>query len=537
MADILLPPWIHCARARMRYRDNTGLSRGEYTGQVLTADKGGDKLEASIEFTPAGGSSAQTAMERAALIAFLARLRGRRNRPYLFDVANRLRGSFPAAELLTNNTLESGTTGWSSSSVNVSISVSDRTLRAVRSDVTSGIHTVRPPAFTVSDAYSPHVFRVFLMLGRGVINSRLVLGTSAGNNDIATGSVFAAQGLQSLVGVHPSGGNNASVYDIATGRIPGDYYEISYASVSRCLLVDNGANTLLQSDEFDTTWAATRSSVDDQAGVAPDGASTADSIIEDSSASTTHYVQQNVTIPSAVNDYAFAVTLKSGARNFAQLSLIEGTGSESAVAYFDIATGVVGDTGVGTNWANIRASVVALGNGWYYCCIVARKTNSATVLSARLSISSTAATGGVTYTGNGTSNILAWRATLAQSSVPTRLIATTTTASTGTSQTGSALHVKGLPVSANGLLLPNDQFEVITSRGSELKIVTSALNSDAAGLGYLQFEPPLRGAPADNAPIILHQPMGRFIFTGEFPEWSTEPGFITTASAEFEEAA
>jgi hypothetical protein len=342
-----------------------------------------------------------------------------------------------------------------------------------------------------------------------MINSRLVLGTSAGNNDIATGSVFAAQGLQSLIGVHPSGGNNASVYDIATGRIPGDYYEISYASMSRCLLVDNGANTLLQSDEFDTTWAATRSSVDDQAGVAPDGASTADSIIDDSSASTTHYVQQNVTVSSSASDYSLAVALKAGGRNYAQLAIIENTGSESAVAYFDLAIGVVGDSGSATNMANHRAFIASMGNGWYYCCLVARKTNAATVLSNRISLASGSTTGSVTYTGNGTSNILAWRATLANSGVPTRLIATTTTASTGTSQTGSALHVKGLPASTNGLLLPEDVVEI----NGELKTCTAALNSDAAGLGYLQFEPPLFRSPADNDPVIILDPMGKFLMS------------------------
>jgi hypothetical protein len=107
----------------------------------------------------------------------------------------------------------------------------------------------------------------------------------------------------------------------------------------------------------------------------------------------------------------------------------------------------------------------------------------------------------------------------------------------GASQTGSALNVDQLPVSTNGLLLMGDQFEVITSRGSELKRVTAPLNSNSSGQGYLMFEPPLRGSPADNAAVIIHQPMMRGIFVGEFPEWINEPGIITTASAEFEEAA
>lgn len=107
----------------------------------------------------------------------------------------------------------------------------------------------------------------------------------------------------------------------------------------------------------------------------------------------------------------------------------------------------------------------------------------------------------------------------------------------GGSQTGSSLNVDQLPNSTNGLLLPGDPFEVITSRGSELKLCTAALNSNGSGAGTLHFEPPLRGTVADNAAVIVEQPMGRFIFTGDVPQWSNEPGIFTTASAEFEEAA
>ncbi len=66
--------------------------------------------------------------------------------------------------------------------------------------------------------------------------------------------------------------------------------------------------------------------------------------------------------------------------------------------------------------------------------------------------------------------------------------------------------------------------------------MTARLNSDAAGLGYLQFEPPIRTSPADNAPVIIHAPMGRFLFTGDAVGWDNDPGFWSSATAEFEEA-
>ena len=107
----------------------------------------------------------------------------------------------------------------------------------------------------------------------------------------------------------------------------------------------------------------------------------------------------------------------------------------------------------------------------------------------------------------------------------------------GASQTGSALNVDALPLSSAGLLLPGDTFEVITSRGSELKICTAPLNSNSSGQGTVYFEPPLRGSVADNAAVVVEQPMSRCIFVGDLPQWTNEPGIFTTCSADFEETA
>jgi hypothetical protein len=96
-----------------------------------------------------------------------------------------------------------------------------------------------------------------------------------------------------------------------------------------------------------------------------------------------------------------------------------------------------------------------------------------------------------------------------------RLAQTTSSALTsGTAQTGGSLYVKGLPASTNGLLEVNDWVEV----ANQLKQVTARLNSDAAGLGYLQFRPALGDSPADNDPVIINQPFGRFIYSGQQKE-------------------
>ncbi len=72
------------------------------------------------------------------------------------------------------------------------------------------------------------------------------------------------------------------------------------------------------------------------------------------------------------------------------------------------------------------------------------------------------------------------------------------------------MYTKGWPASTNNLLLDGDWFEV----NGELKQLTAPVNSDASGLAYIRFRPGLAGAPADNDPVIVLEPFGRFIYPG-----------------------
>jgi hypothetical protein len=533
MAEILMPPHLRVARTRFRYVDSTGVSVGEYTGAKITGSKGGDRLAASIELSPHGGPTTAGAADRAALIAFAARLRGKQNRAYLFDPANRIRGSFPAAELLTNNTFASGTTGWQGA--NATIAVRDRVLRA-SSNVGGTAFGFRNPAYPISVTQNaPHLARAYVSaVGPGANAGYVYIEDS---NTVSTQAQVSGltTGLASVVMVPTTGSVFVEPYNLTSTNMVGAYIDCPYTSLSRIALVDRGDNGVVRSDEFDNaSWTKTRCSITANATTAPDGTATGDRLVEDSTASDTHFVLQATAVSSAAQDYSLAIALKAGTRTWGAVSIFEATGGTAAIQYINLSTGALGTGSVGANWSNLRSSVVSLGDGWYYICLVARKTNAATSIQSRIFVATADNTS--IYSGNGSSYISAWRATFRASSVPTKLHQSAAS-STSEVMNGAVLSVKGLPASTSGLLLPNDQFEVITSRGSELKIVTTSLDSDAAGLGYLQFEPPLRGAPADNAPIIIHQPMGRFIFNGEFPEWSNEPGVFTSASLDFEEAA
>lgn len=107
----------------------------------------------------------------------------------------------------------------------------------------------------------------------------------------------------------------------------------------------------------------------------------------------------------------------------------------------------------------------------------------------------------------------------------------------GASQSGNSLLLQDLPttgspqVGIDGLLLAGDTVQV----GDQYLKVTAALNSLSDATGYLEFSPALRESPADGAPVIIHQAMGRFMFAGNTAGWTSRPGVFSDATLEFEE--
>jgi hypothetical protein len=79
----------------------------------------------------------------------------------------------------------------------------------------------------------------------------------------------------------------------------------------------------------------------------------------------------------------------------------------------------------------------------------------------------------------------------------------------GSSQTGSTLSIDGLPASTDGLLMPGDWIGI----GNELKMMTAPLNSTSTGAGVLHFSPALVRSPIDNDPVIVSDPMGKFLIS------------------------
>lgn len=110
----------------------------------------------------------------------------------------------------------------------------------------------------------------------------------------------------------------------------------------------------------------------------------------------------------------------------------------------------------------------------------------------------------------------------------------------GTGAVGTPLTVGAVTAGANSLdfdgvgaglidwLVPGDQFSV----GGELKMVTTAVDTDSSGGGTINFVPEMHSGVADNTAITLVNPTGIFRFAQPRIGWSTRAPIISSFSIE-----
>jgi hypothetical protein len=189
------------------------------------------------------------------------------------------------------------------------------------------------------------------------------------------------------------------------------------------LVEEQRTNLLVRSEEFDTTWTPTRASVTANTTLAPNGTATADSLIEDSTASASHFLSQTVTF--AAGSYTFFCYLKANTRSAVRLICFDNT--TTFAVYFDMSTGTVGSTTGGAT-----GSISLMADGWYRCSITF--TAAAGTGYARVGL---AVAGSQSYTGDGTSGIYIWGAQLEAGAFPTSYIPTTTAAVTRSADVAS----------------------------------------------------------------------------------------------------
>lgn len=173
-------------------------------------------------------------------------------------------------------------------------------------------------------------------------------------------------------------------------------YEFNLDGTYRGVVIEPAASNIIQQSETfsNAYWSKVASTISANTAVAPDGATTADSLVPDV---TSNQHRLDVTSTSTAADHTFSVWAKPNGYNF--ISLRAG----ALGCAFNLTTGANGTT---TGGATARA--VQFPNGWWRFSISGSLGASAI---CRINVEN-ALSIGTSFTGNGTSSILIWGAQL-----------------------------------------------------------------------------------------------------------------------------
>ena len=179
-------------------------------------------------------------------------------------------------------------------------------------------------------------------------------------------------------------------------------------------------NLLSWSQELDNAvWFATAATVSPNVTTAPNGTTTADKLVEDTSTGI-HTIVASSFNSTANSIYTFSFYAKASGRNIAVV--FDGAFIGSDMASFNLSTGVAT---ILLSFAGNSASMTDVGNGWYRCSYTQMANSSLTGTRGfnRIRLSNGTST---SYTGDGTSGLFIWGAQLVEGTAPLTYLPTTT---------------------------------------------------------------------------------------------------------------
>jgi hypothetical protein len=196
------------------------------------------------------------------------------------------------------------------------------------------------------------------------------------------------------------------------------------------LLEAAGTNLVTYSEQFDNAaWSrvsrkilAFGSGSVANATTAPDGTTTADLVVPNTT-STIHYVaaQNN---SSAAGTYTVSCFAKPSGYSWILLQI--GAGASGASVFFNVGTGQIGSNrtyGGAGNFTVVASSIAKLPNGWYRCSMTI--TSLLALGYAEVLFSNGDGVDNATFAGNGTSGVFIWGCQLEAGFHPTSYIPTT----------------------------------------------------------------------------------------------------------------
>lgn len=216
-----------------------------------------------------------------------------------------------------------------------------------------------------------------------------------------------------------SGGrfNAEGKFELVPANTPRFDYDPITKVIKGLLLESASTNLSSYSQNFGNSyWNKVRSTIIPNSEVAPDGTITADKLVEDTSASASHYVGRSHVYGSN-KTLTFSVFVKAAERKFCQV-VWGGFGSQVAtnIVNVDLTTGEFTATGAA------RTRVTDFGNGWFRVSTTITTTADAGSITPNVQVCNAKAA--ASYTGDGVSGIYVWGQQVEQASFPSSYIPT-----------------------------------------------------------------------------------------------------------------
>jgi len=258
-------------------------------------------------------------------------------------------------------------------------------------------------------------------------SARLQMYNGSTNSYAGDGvSGFYAWGAQ----VSDSASLDPYVYNPAAALTSTAYYgpRFDYSPTTLAplgLLIEEArTNLLLYSDQLDVaaTWPSANIDVTANAIVSPDGTTNADAIIEKTTPTVFHYINQSVTKAASAIQYAASFYVKNKGRDI--VINIQSSSANGVIARINPETGNIasGIAAFGTGWTAGSLTTTSVGDGWYKVVMVAT-SDTATTAQFQCSLYNAVLATNI-YTGDGVSGVYIWGAQLEAGSFATSYIPT-----------------------------------------------------------------------------------------------------------------
>ena len=270
--------------------------------------------------------------------------------------------------------------------------------------------------------------------------------------------------------------NSAGLIESVAINVP----RLDYPPLGGCpkILVEPArTNVVLRSEQFDNAyWTKTNTTITANSSTSPDGTSTADILVENSTANVVFGVRANPR-PSGLTlgtTYSVSFFAKKITRDFCYYDDFNLFQNPIVQVFFNLQTGLVGNTSAGV----LNPKMENYGNGWYRCSFQF-VASGATPTQIDYRIASATTDNGFTYTGViGQQAIAIWGAQFEAGSNATSYIPTTTASVTRNADVISNTGVSSLIGQTEGTIYAEINNTLMTSysTGYVMRIFADANN-------------------------------------------------------------